>query len=94
MIKDILRPCPFCGRPVTDYENAVHNGELTSLTVHCNCGACIIIEVLSFYADDLEIMESGDAMDIWNTRYTDDETLFKKSESAVWSRVESKDALD
>lgn len=76
-MNDILRPCPFCGKPITDYETSVYNGEIASLTVHCNCGACIIIDAPRIYADNMEQMVTGDAVDIWNTRYTDDETLFK-----------------
>lgn len=89
MSRDILRPCPFCGRPVVNYEVSVKNGEPESLTVHCDCGTCVIIDIPKFYANNMEIMKSGDAMDIWNTRYTDDETLFK--ESGIWSMVELKD---
>lgn len=80
MNKDGLKPCPFCGREIDDYDVwwGVEKG-ITHLVVRCECG--VRVEVVSCGVEVFSHFGSkfvGDtALDIWNKRTVggeDDET--------------------
>lgn len=73
----MLRPCPFCGRPVTRHTRDYNNdGWCREIVVYCDCGAEIKISADAFYADGTPFRFLPTAIDKWNTR----NGLYKKGD--------------
>lgn len=80
MNKDGLKPCPFCGREIDDYETWFGVGKgMTHLTVRCECGVEVEVEScgVEVFSHFDSIFVGDTALDIWNRRTAggeDDET--------------------
>lgn len=68
-----LKPCPFCGGAVENYDLDIIEGIPVEMEVRCSCGVTIKCKAELFYANSLNNGESiytpyGTAFDIWNRR--------------------------
>lgn len=66
-LETILKPCPFCGRKVSDCEIEATRAGIHRLEVSCICGATIVIEKEKFYSINDEFLPES-AVQTWNTR--------------------------
>ena len=73
---DDLKPCPFCGRPVDNYDIEFNGGVPEKITIRCNCGFEITCnaDVVYFHLSDgttETYAPRGNAFDMWNRRTND-----------------------
>lgn len=66
-LETILKPCPFCGRKVSDCEIESTSAGIHRLEVSCICGATIEIKKDFYYSLNDKILPES-AVQIWNTR--------------------------
>ena len=66
-LETILKPCPFCGRKVSDCEIEAISAGVYKLNVSCVCGAEVKIEAEKFFTVS-ETYIPKNAIRIWNTR--------------------------
>ena len=75
-----LKPCPFCNERVSTYSMKIEDGDgVTELEINCHkCGVEFRIRPNILYATrpngfEYTYYPNGDAIDIWNRRYGEDE---------------------
>ena len=69
-IRELMKPCPFCGRKVETSSLEFDGIGIRKLEVDCSCGASIQIEsgdVISSWNGDRKRIDK-DALEKWNTR--------------------------
>lgn len=68
-IRDIMKPCPFCGARVETVRIVASSDGMEELSAECSCGANIDIEGDGFiYSCSDKIRVGKDALEKWNTR--------------------------
>lgn len=67
-----LKPCPFCGGAIDEYNLEVEYGLVARLNVRCgSCGVDFEIRSSKTYSDNRRIYIKS-AVDIWNRRAGND----------------------
>lgn len=72
LIAYVLKPCPFCGADVTDYEAECTKGFTRRLRVTCTKCLSQVVIFGNCYATDDKVIYKESAIEKWNTRAGDD----------------------
>ena len=67
-----LKPCPLCGRKITNYHVYMQEGSCKKLSIDCECGLQVtinphVVESVGLYKME-QYYPDGDAIEIWNRR--------------------------